>query len=130
MTFANRLQFLALIGLVFVATPPLGKYMAKVFGSDGEVAPGDRIFGPVERGIYRVTGVNPQREQRWQTYALSVLAFSLLSVLFLYLLQRIQHLLPLNPTDVPAVPEALSFNTAVSLHYQHELAELRSREHG
>ena len=114
MTGANWLQLGVLIALVVALTPVLGRYMAGVFGSDGERAPGDRVFLPVERLAYRLTGVDPQREQRWQSYAYAVLSFSLFSVLFLYLLQRVQQWLPLNPTDVPAVPEALSFNTAVS----------------
>jgi potassium-transporting ATPase potassium-binding subunit len=116
MTTANWLQFVALIVLVVVTTPLLGSYMAKVFGADGESesAPGDRIFLPVERLVYRATGVDETREQRWQPYAFGVLSFSVFSVLGLYLLQRIQEWLPLNPTNVANVPAALSFNTAVS----------------
>ena len=64
--------------------------------------------------FYRVTGVTPESEQRWTAYALSVLAFSAVSILGLYLLQRIQGALFLNPTDVTGVPPALAFNTAVS----------------
>jgi K+-transporting ATPase ATPase A chain len=112
MSGAAWLQFLVLIALVFAATPLLGGYMAKVYG--GGAAPGDRFFGPVERLIYRVTGVDPSREQRWTIYARSLLAFSAVSVLALYLLQRVQGGLPVNPTDVPGVPEPLAFNTAVS----------------
>ena len=74
----------------------------------------DRLFGPLERVVYRILGVDPAREQRWTVYALSVLAFSLVSVLALYLLQRAQGWLFLNPSDFHAVPPALAFNTAVS----------------
>src|SRR5262245_22569243 len=88
--------------------------MAGVYGADDSKAHGDRVFRPVERLMYRVIGVDEEREQRWQAYAFSVLAFSLFSVLAVYVIQRIQHGLPLNPTHVPNVPEALSFNTAVS----------------
>jgi K+-transporting ATPase ATPase A chain len=112
MSGAAWLQFLVLIALVFAATPLLGGYMAKVYG--GGAAPLDRIFGPVERVIYRITGVDPSREQRWTIYARSLLAFSAVSVLALYLLQRVQGGLPVNPTDVPGVPGPLAFNTAVS----------------
>jgi potassium-transporting ATPase potassium-binding subunit len=112
MSGAAWLQFLVLIALVFAATPLLGGYLAKVYG--GGVAPLDRIFGPVERVIYRITGVDPSREQRWTIYARSLLAFSAVSVLALYLLQRVQGGLPVNPTDVPGVPGPLAFNTAVS----------------
>jgi potassium-transporting ATPase potassium-binding subunit len=119
MSAASWLQLAALVGLVAVTTPLLGGYMAKVFADRGEdgatpAAPGDRVFGPVERLIYRLTGVDPEREQRWTVYAASVLAFSLVSALFLYGLQRLQGSLPLNPTDVGAVPPSLAFNTSVS----------------
>ena len=112
MTAANWAQLLVLVALIMVATPLLGGYMAKVYG--GGDAPGDRVFRPLERGVYRLTGVNPRREQRWTVYAASVLAFSLASVLFLYLLQRIQDFLPGNPTGVGNVVENVAFNTAVS----------------
>ena len=112
MTAASWLQLAALVALIAACTRPLGAYMAKVFG--GERAPGDRFFRPVERLIYRATGVNPEREQRWTVYAASLLAFSLFSVLLLYLLQRVQGSLPGNPTGVEAVSPALAWNTAVS----------------
>jgi K+-transporting ATPase ATPase A chain len=86
--------------------------MAAVYG--GGKAPGDRVFLPVERAFYRVCRVDPESEQRWTVYTFSLLAFSLVSFLFLYLLQRLQGVLPFNPTDMPAVPENVSFNTAVS----------------
>lgn len=112
MTTAGWLQLAALVGLLALSTRVLGPYIAKVFG--GGAAPGDRFFLPVERFIYRLVGVDPEREQRWNVYAYSLLAFSAVSVLFLYLLQRIQGALPLNPTDAVGVPAALAFNTAVS----------------
>ena len=112
MTTAAWLQIAALIGLLLVGTRLLGPYVADVFG-DGP-APGDRVFLPVERLIYRACGVDPKREQTWPVYARSLLAFSLVSVLGLYALQRLQGSLPLNPTAVESVPPFLAFNTAVS----------------
>ncbi len=112
MSAANWLQLVALVGGIFLVTRLLGPYLARVL--DGGPAPGDRVFLPVERAIYRVTGVDPKREQPWTGYALSLLAFSAVSVIGLYLLQRLQDSLPLNPTDVVAVPPALAFNTAAS----------------
>jgi potassium-transporting ATPase potassium-binding subunit len=112
MSWQNWLQLLALVASIFVVTRLLGPYLAKVL--DGGPAPGDRVFLPVERLIYRVSGVDPKREQPWTAYALSLLAFSAVSVIGLYLLQRVQGSLLLNPTDVVAVPPALAFNTAAS----------------
>jgi potassium-transporting ATPase potassium-binding subunit len=112
MSGANWLQLLGLVAGIFVVTRFLGAYLARVFGEGP--APGDRVFLPLERAIYRVTGVDPKREQPWTAYALSLLTFSAVSVVGLYLLQRVQGSLPLNPTDVVAVPPALAFNTAAS----------------
>ena len=108
---------LALLGVALVTTVPvLGRYLAGVYGADdGDRSRwGDRWFGPVERLVYRLTGVDESREQRWSVYALSLLAFSLTSVLGLYGLLRLQGVLPLNPTGRGAVTPGVAFNTAVS----------------
>jgi K+-transporting ATPase ATPase A chain len=112
MTGANWLQFGALVAALAIVGPFLGAYLAKVFG--GGRAPGDRVFAPVERVIYRLLRVDPESEQPWRVYALSLLAFSAVSVLGLYALERFQGWLPGNPTDVHAVHPATAFNTAVS----------------
>ena len=112
MSGANWLQLLVLVAAIVAVTRLLGPYLAGVL-EDGP-AFGDRVFLPVERGIYRLLGVDPTREQRWNVYALSLLAFSAVSVVGLYLLQRVQGALFLNPTDVVGVPPALAFNTATS----------------
>ncbi|MGE3835985.1 MAG: potassium-transporting ATPase subunit KdpA [Acidimicrobiia bacterium] len=113
MSAASWLQLVALVAVLVVTAVPIGHYMARVYG-DEEKAPGDRLFGPIERGIYRVCRINPDSEQRWTTYAYSLLGFSIFSFLALYLLQRVQGSLPLNPADLPGVVPHLSFNTAVS----------------
>jgi K+-transporting ATPase ATPase A chain len=112
LSWESWLQLLALVAAVFAITRLLGPYLARVLG--GGPALGDGVFMPVERVIYRVTGVDPSREQPWNLYALSLLAFSAVSVLGLFLLQRLQGFLPLNPTHVDSVPPALAFNTAAS----------------
>ena len=112
MTPAGLVQLLIVVALVAASTPVLGGYLARVYGAGS--APGDRVFAPVERAIYRLCGIDARREQRWNIYALSVLSFSAVSVLVLYGLQRLQGSLPLNPTEVAGVPAPLSFNTAVS----------------
>jgi K+-transporting ATPase ATPase A chain len=105
-------QFLFLVALLLISTPILGRYLAKVFG--GGKAPGDRVFNPVERLIYRTCGIDERSEQRWTTYAMSLLAFSFASLMVLYLQLRIQGHLPLNPDHLGAVEPKLAFNTAVS----------------
>ena len=112
MTTAGWLQLVLLVVLVAVSTPLLGTYLAKVYG--GGRAPGDRIFLPVERAVYRLSRIDADREQRWTAYALSLLAFSAVSGIVLYGLLRFQGVLPLNPDGRSAVPPGLSFNTAVS----------------
>ena len=115
MSATGLIQLVVLVVLIAVTMGPLGRYMAKVYGSsaDGR-APGDRVFLPVERGIYRVLRVDPDREQRWNVYAAAMLAFSLVSVLFLYALIRLQGSLPFNPTARVGTTSWGAFNAAVS----------------
>ena len=102
----------SLVGAVLLASGPLGGYLARVF--DGRATTVGRVVGPVERVIYRVLGVDPAREQTWVAYAATVLVFSAVSVAGLYLLQRVQGVLPLDPTGAGPVAPDLAFNTAVS----------------
>ncbi len=112
MTFAGWAQLIALIVALGITAPLLGRYMANVY--TGAPSRLDKVFGPVERLIYRACRIDPEREQRWNVYALSLLAFSIVGFLLLYLIQRIQDGLPFNPTDMVNVQPALAFNTAVS----------------
>jgi len=98
--------------LVLAVTKPLGLYMRRVFS--GERTFLDPILGPVERLVYTLGGVDPKKEQDWKAYASSLLVFSVLGVLGVYVIERLQHLLPLNPDRLPAVPPALAWSTAVS----------------
>ncbi|HZN13483.1 MAG TPA: potassium-transporting ATPase subunit KdpA [Acidimicrobiales bacterium] len=112
MTASPWLQIGFLIALLAISTPILGAYLAQIYS--GEKAPGDRVFLPIERAIYRVSRIDPEREQRWTVYAYSLLAFSLVSGLVLYAQLRLQGHLPLNPDHMKAVPAGLSFNTSMS----------------
>jgi K+-transporting ATPase ATPase A chain len=112
MTATGWIQLAILVIALGVSAPILGGYMARVYG--GGKAPGDKVFGPVERSFYRLARIDPHREQRWSTYALSLLAFSLVSVVALYGIQRLQGVLPLNPEGFSGVPQPLAFNTTVS----------------
>jgi K+-transporting ATPase ATPase A chain len=79
----------------------------------GRAAPGDRVFLPVERRVYRTLGVDPERSWTWRSYALAVLAFGLVSTLLLYAILRLQGVLPGNPAHAPGMSPLLSFNTAI-----------------
>jgi potassium-transporting ATPase potassium-binding subunit len=116
MSTASWLQLVALVALVGVTAPILGRYMARVYGTEGDdrPAPGDRFFGAIERPIYRLCRIDPRREQRWTAYALSVVGFSAASFALLYAILRLQGSLPFNPYDFGGVDEHLAFNTAVS----------------
>ena len=115
MSAAGWFQLLLFVVALAATVPLLGRYLALVYGlrEDGS-APGDRIFGPIERLIYRVLRVDPRREQRWNVYAVSLLAFSLVSFLAVYAIQRFQGSLPLNPTGVESIAPYGAFNVAVS----------------
>jgi K+-transporting ATPase ATPase A chain len=112
MTAAGWAQLAALVVAIGATAPLLGRYMATVY--EGGPSRLDGVFGPVERLIYRICRIDPEREQRWNVYALSVLAFSVVGFVLLYVMQRVQSVLPFNPTDMANVAPALSLNTAVS----------------
>ena len=112
MTVNGWIQILVFIALVVAVTRPLGGFMTRVF--TGERTLLSPIVGPVERGLYRLAGVDERTEQHWVSYAVSMLLFSAAGMLLLYALQRLQAVLPLNPQDMAAVPPDLAFNTAAS----------------
>jgi potassium-transporting ATPase potassium-binding subunit len=113
MTATTWLTLIALIAAIVATAPVLGRYMARVYSAE-ENAPGDRFFLTIERFIYRLGRIKPDSEQRWTTYAFSVLAFSVVSFLMLYAIQRLQGVLPFNPQEFDGPEPHLSFNTAVS----------------
>jgi K+-transporting ATPase ATPase A chain len=107
------LQFALYVGALLLLTKPLGLYLVQVLDARGRTFL-DPVVKPFERLTYRVCGVDPEREQSWRGYAFAVLAFSLVGLLFTYFILRFQHLLPLNPQNLPGVEPDLAFNTAVS----------------
>jgi len=112
MTLNGWVQIALFLAAVFAVTRPLGRYLTLV--SERRATWLDPVLGPVERAIYRVTGVDDTHEMRWQEYAVTVLAFSAVSMVVLYLLMRLQALLPFNPQRLGAVAPGLAFNTAAS----------------
>jgi K+-transporting ATPase ATPase A chain len=112
MTANGWLQIAIYSLLILAVTKPLGVFMADVFeGRRTFLTP---VLGPVERGIYRICGVDEKQEQHWLTYTVAMLFFSIAGFVSLYALQRLQNVLPFNPQDMSAVSPDSSFNTAVS----------------
>ena len=106
-------QILLFFGLVLLVTKPLGIFMTRVFSRERTFM--DPVLAPIERLLYRVTGVDEDHEMRWTEYAISMLLFSLVSMIVLYAMERRQGYLPFNPQKLGAVnPSALAFNTAAS----------------
>ncbi|MHB8089051.1 MAG: potassium-transporting ATPase subunit KdpA [Anaerolineaceae bacterium] len=112
MNMMSWLQFPLYVVVLLILVKPLGSYMAKVY--QGERSFLSPVILPVEKFIFRLSGVKPDDEMNWKTYALTVLVFNLVGFFFLYLLLRIQHVLPLNPQALGALSPELAFNTAVS----------------
>ena len=112
MTINGWIQ-IAIFCAIFVAlVKPLGWYMTAVF--NGERTFLSPVFRPVEKALYRIGGVDETKEQHWTTYTVSMLFFHVGGFLILYALMRLQGFLPFNPQGMTAVPEYLTFNTAVS----------------
>jgi len=113
MTLNGWLQIFVFLALIFAVTKPMGVFMTHVFSREKTFL--DPVLRPIERLLYRVTGVDENHEMRWTEYATAMLLFSGVSMLLLYLIQRIQGVLPLNPQHFAGVtPEHLAFNTAAS----------------
>src|SRR5271169_6417574 len=112
MTTNGWIQIGVFLALILAITKPLGVYMAKVFSRERTFL--DPVVRPIERLLYRVTGVDEEHEMRWTEYAFTMLLFSGASMLLLYLMERVQHLLPWNPQKFAAVAPVLAFNTAAS----------------
>jgi K+-transporting ATPase ATPase A chain len=107
------LQFALFLGALLLLTKPLGLYLVRVLDPHGRTFL-DRLIGPIERLTYRVCGINPSREQNALGYTFALLAFSLVGLVFTYVILRYQHLLPLNPQNLPGLSPHLAFNTAAS----------------
>ena len=112
MNLNGWLQILVYCGILILLVKPLGYYMTRVYG--GARTPLSPVLVPVERVIYKLCGTGEREEQTWTTYAVGMLLFNFAGFALLYALLRLQGMLPYNPAGMPAVPPALSFNTATS----------------
>jgi K+-transporting ATPase ATPase A chain len=112
MTGQGLLQLALYVAVLVLLVKPLGAYMAAVF--QGERTFMSALLGPVERLIYRASGMDPAGESDWKRYAFGALLVNFLGFMAVYALQRLQGMLPLNPQGLGAVSADSSFNTAVS----------------
>ena len=112
MTTNAILQVIVFFAVLLTLAKPLGWYMARVY--EGKPCGLDRLFGPVERVMYRLGGIRSTEEMSWKTYSLAMLVFNAAGLLFLYGIQRLQNVLPLNQANLGTVAPDLAFNTAVS----------------
>jgi K+-transporting ATPase ATPase A chain len=112
MTANGWFQIALYLFVIFLVTKPLGVFMTRVFGREKTFL--DPVLGPIEKLVYRLTGVDEKREMRWTEYAVAMLLFSGVSMTLLYLIERTQKWLPFNPQKFPNVEPGLAFGTAAS----------------
>src|ERR1700736_358206 len=98
--------------VIFLITRSLGVFLARVFSREKTFL--DPVLRPIERLIYRLTGIDEKHEMRWTEYAVSMLLFSGVSMALLYLIERVQRFLPLNPQKYTNLEPGLAFGTAAS----------------
>ena len=112
MTLAGWTMILIFIALFVALAKPMGAWLYALYG--GQNMPGARVLAPVERGLYKVSGVDPAREQSWVGYAVALLTFNLAGMILLFAILKFQGSLPLNPQGFEGMESWLAFNTAVS----------------
>jgi potassium-transporting ATPase potassium-binding subunit len=112
MTSNQWLQIIAYFVVLLALAIPLGIYMGKVYENKPLFL--SKLFGWLEKLIYKLGGIHPEKEMDWKGYALSMLLFNIVGGLILYAMERFQASLPLNPAGQSAVPPDLAFNTAIS----------------
>jgi K+-transporting ATPase ATPase A chain len=112
MTLQGWLLIAAFVGILLALAKPMGLWLHALY--EGRRTPLHAVFGPVERGFYRLSGTDPEEDQSWRRYAVHMLIFNAVLILLTYVLLRAQALLPLNPLGYGALSENLSFNTAIS----------------
>ncbi|MET0245809.1 MAG: potassium-transporting ATPase subunit KdpA, partial [Sphingomonas sp.] len=112
MTFQGWILILAFTGILIALAKPMGLWLNALY--EGRRTPLHLVLGPVERGFYRLSGIDPAAEQGWRRYAVHMLIFNTVLLLFTYAVLRLQGVLPGNPQGLPGLGSDLSFNTAIS----------------
>lgn len=112
MSLAGWTMIIVFIALFVALAKPMGAWLYALYA--GQNMPGARVLAPVERGFYKLSGVDPVREQSWVGYAVALLAFNIAGMILLFAILKLQGGLPLNPQGFAGMESWLAFNTAVS----------------
>jgi len=112
MTLSGWALIATFVALCFAMAKPVGLWLFALY--EGRDTALTRVLGPVERGFYRLSGIDPAREQTWRQYAVAMLLFQVVTALLTYAVLRLQGVLPLNPRGLPGLSPDLAMNTAIS----------------
>ncbi|MCD2324402.1 potassium-transporting ATPase subunit KdpA [Sphingomonas sp. IC-56] len=112
MTIQGWILILAFVGILLALAKPVGTWLFALY--EGRRTPLHVVLGPVERGFYKLAGIDPTAEQSWRRYAVHMLIFNAVLMLFTYAVLRLQGMLPGNPQGLAGVGEHLAFNTTIS----------------
>ncbi|MCW1430803.1 potassium-transporting ATPase subunit KdpA [Novosphingobium sp. JCM 18896] len=112
MTIQGWILIFAFVGILLALTKPVGLWLFALY--EGRRTPLHAVLGPVERGFYKLAGIDPEAEQTWQRYAVHMLIFNVVLLLLTYAVLRLQDVLPLNPLGYAAIGADGAFNTAIS----------------
>jgi len=112
MTVQGWILILSFTAVIIAIAKPMGLWLFALY--EGRRAPLHLVLAPVERGFYRLAGIDPSAEQGWRRYALHMLLFQVVTLLFTYAVLRLQGFLPLNPRGLAGIGADGAFNTAVS----------------
>ncbi|MET4665821.1 potassium-transporting ATPase subunit KdpA [Sphingomonas sp. PvP056] len=112
MTFQGWFLILGFVAILLALTKPVGVWLFTLY--EGRRTPLHIVLGPVERGFYKLAGIDPDAEQGWRRYALHMLLFNVVLMAFTYAVLRLQGMLPGNPQGLAGLSPDLAFNTAIS----------------
>ena len=112
MMTTDWLQWIFFLAVLLAASWPLGLYMARVY--QGRPCGLDVLAGPLERLLYRLSGIDAGREMDWKTYSLALMGINMVGLLAVYAMELLQGVLPLNPLHLPGVDPLVALNTAIS----------------
>jgi len=112
MTIQGWILIIAFVAILVALTKPMGMWMFALY--EGRRTPLHAVLGPIERGFYKLSGIDPDAEQSWRRYAVHMLLFNAVLALFTYAVLRLQGVLPLNQAGYSGIGADGAFNTAIS----------------